>query len=96
MLTGEKARVVIELEKLVGKRFSEESLSKAVSNIFNEDITVDDCTNFDNEPIDYNYMFNSEKDETYGYFDIYVLKMINEGFDGSILYVTEIGYEFEG
>lgn len=95
-MTEEQKRVVNELEKLVGCRFSEASLSEAVSDIFKEEIEVSDCTNFDNEPTDYNYMFNSEKEDTYGYFDIYVLKMLREGFDGSTLYVTEIGYEFEG
>ena len=40
-------------------------------------------------------MFNSEKEETYGYFDIYILKMRNVGYDGAEFMVTEIGYEFE-
>jgi hypothetical protein len=40
-------------------------------------------------------MFNSENEDTFGYFDIYMLKMRNSQFDGSTFHVTEIGYEFE-
>jgi hypothetical protein len=41
-------------------------------------------------------MFDSTKDETYGYFDIYMLPMRRQGFDGATFYVTEVGYEFDG
>ena len=40
-------------------------------------------------------MFNSENEETYGYFDIYILPMRRKDLDGSDMYITEISYEFE-
>jgi capsule polysaccharide export protein KpsE/RkpR len=80
---------------LVGRRFSEKSLSAEVSRIFDEKIMVADFTNHDNFPTDYDYMFNSEREDTYGYFNIYVLKHLNVGHDGTTLYVTEIAYELE-
>jgi hypothetical protein len=49
----------------------------------------------ENTLTDWDIMFDSVKEETYGYFDIYVLKMRKPGFDGSTFHITEIGYEFE-
>jgi hypothetical protein len=40
-------------------------------------------------------MFNSDNEETYGYFDMYVLMHKRPSYDGATFYVTEIGYEFE-
>jgi hypothetical protein len=94
-LTDRQIEVVNQLESLVGSRYSIETLNTKLSEIFNEKISVEDCTNLDNEPCDYDLMFNSENEETYGYFDIYFLKMINKGFDGADMYITEIAYEFD-
>ena len=44
---------------------------------------------------DFNLMFSIETEEDYGYFDIYMLPMRREGFDGSTMYITEVAYEFE-
>jgi len=94
-MTDIQKTIVAKLEELVGKRFSSKTLNQELSKIFNEEIKGEDCTNFDNKPCDYNFMFNSKKEDTFGYFDIYYLKMINPGFDDADMYVTEISFEFE-
>lgn len=93
-----KKQTINFLESLVGKRFNEETLSKAVSDFFKEEIKVSYRaeTEYDELPHDWNIVFNSEKPETYGYFDVYVLNMRTKGFDGSTFYVTEVAYEFDG
>lgn len=94
-LTDRQQEVVNQLESLVGSRYSIETLNTKLSEIFNEKISVEDCTNLDNEPCDYNLLFESTIEETHGFFDIYYLKMINKGFDGADMYITEIAYEFD-
>jgi len=94
-MTDNQLRVVTELNKLVTTRQSIESLNVKLSEIFKESIKVEDCTNLDNEPSDYNLLFESITEETYGFFDIYYLKMINKGFDGADMYITEIAFQFE-
>lgn len=101
-MTPRKKEVVEFLESLVGERFNTESLQAKLSEHFNEDIKVENVsqTRIDNgeedELTDWNLMFDSEKDETYGYYDIYVLPMRRAGFDGATFYITEVGYEFDG
>lgn len=94
---NEKQKQVTKfLESLVHKRFSIESLKDILTEYFNEPIELEYANEEDDDVLtDYNLMFDSNNDETYGYFDIYVLKMRRKGFDGSDLYVTEVGYEFE-
>ena len=48
----------------------------------------------EDEP-DWCYQWNSEQEDTYGYYDIYVLMQRNEDWNGNTMYVTEIGYYFE-
>ena len=50
----------------------------------------------DDELADFNLMFNIEgfANPSAGYFDIYMLPMRCEGFDGATMYITEVGYEF--
>lgn len=95
-MTPKQKEVVNFLESLVGMRYNMESLTKVLSRYFNEPIKAT-FTDEENEKdlTDYNIVFDSHKEETYGYFDVYVLKMRKPGFDGSEFYVTEIGYEFE-
>jgi ASC-1-like (ASCH) protein len=101
MLTDKQKKIVSELESLVGQRFSEERLNETLSKMFNEQIKVENVSQsrIDNgeedDLADFNLMFNSEQEETYGYFDIYMLPMRKAGFDGSTMYITEISYEFE-
>ena len=83
------------LENLVGSRTTLEKLEKEISNYLKEDITIEDVSCDDNDISDYNAIFESQNDETYGYFDIYFLKMRRPGFDGANIYITEIGYEYE-
>jgi hypothetical protein len=102
-MTQRKKEVVNFLESLVGQRFNTESLEAKLSEHFNETIRVEnvsqariDSGEEDDELVDWNLMFDSTKDETYGYFDIYMLPMRRQGFDGATFYVTEVGYEFDG
>lgn len=91
--TPRQQEVIDFLEQLVHNRFSLESLNKKLSDFFEEPIEVV----FAEEDVilsDYNLMFNLEREDQYGYFDIYMLPMLREGFDGSTMYITEVGYEF--
>jgi hypothetical protein len=97
-----KQEVVKFLKSLVGQRFNTESLEAKLSEHFNEEIKVRnvsqeriDNRDDDDELTDFNLMFESEKDETYGYFDIYMLPMRRKRFDGATFYITEVAYEFE-
>jgi hypothetical protein len=94
-MTDKQIEVVTKLNTLVGTRHSIESLNVLLSNVFNEQIKVEDITDLDTQPSDYNLLFESTNVDTYGFFDIYYLKMINKGFDDSDMYITEISYEFE-
>jgi hypothetical protein len=95
-MTSRHKQVVQFLEGLVGRRFNLETLNKKLSKHFGEDIKAEFVDNENDEVLaDWNIMFNSEQDDTYGYFDIYVLKMRRQGFDKAEFYVTEVGYEFE-
>ena len=102
-MTPRKQEVVKFLESLVGQRFNLDTLNANLSKHFNETIRVEnvsqgriDSGEEDDELADWNLMFDSTKDETYGYFDIYMLPMRRTGFDGADFYVTEVGVEFDG
>ena len=102
-MTPRKQEAVKFLESLVGQRFNTETLEAKLSEHFNEKIEVWNATQeridsgeSDDELTDWNLMFDSENEETYGYFDIYMLPMRRTGFDGANFYVTEVGYEFDG
>ena len=96
-MTKRQKKVVNFLEKLMGERFNLETLNATLSEHFGKDIRADFVNENDesNDLSDWNIMFDSEKEETYGYFDIYVLKMRRPGFDGSEFYITEVSYEFD-
>lgn len=91
--TPRQLEVIDFLEQLVHNRFSIESLNKKLSDFFGEPIEVKEANSED--LADYNLMFNLEREDQYGYFDIYMLPMRRTGFDGSTMYITEIAYEFE-
>jgi len=102
-MTPRKKEAVKFLEGLVGQRFNMDTLQAKLSEHFNETIQVEnvsqeriDSGEDDDELVDWNLMFDSVKEETYGYFDIYFLPMRRAGFDGATFYVTEVGYEFDG
>jgi hypothetical protein len=102
-MTPRKKEVVKFLESLVGQRFNLDTLNANLSKHFNETIRVEnvsqgriDSGESDDELTDWNLMFDSKNQETYGYFDIYFLQMRRPGFDGATIYVTEVGYEFDG
>jgi hypothetical protein len=103
--TPRQLEVIDFLEQLVHNRFSMESLNKKLSDFFGQPIEVEnntqvrldsgDFTCDDDLTADFNLMFNVETEDEFGYFDIYMLPMRREGFDGSTMYITEVGYEFE-
>jgi hypothetical protein len=96
-MTERQKEVVEFLENLVGKRFNLSTLNEVLSEQFDEVVKCEIVNDDDEENTltDWDIMFDSVKEETYGYFDIYVLKMRKPGFDGSTFHITEIGYEFE-
>jgi hypothetical protein len=102
-MTPRKKEAVKFLESLVHNRFDIETLEAKLSDHFNEQIHVEnvsqariDSGEEDDELADWNLMFDSKNQETYGYFDIYFLQMRRPGFDGATFYETEVGYEFDG
>lgn len=92
MTTKRQKEVIKFLEELVHSRFNLDTLNQTLSEFFGEDIKAEFV---DNDCADWNIMFNSEKEDTYGYYDIYVLKMKNIGFTGADFMVTEVAWEFE-
>ena len=97
-MTSREKEVVDFLEGLVNKRYNLETLGEELSKHFNEEIKpefVGIDQDDDDGLTDWNIMFNSENEDTYGYFDIYVLMMRREGWDGSTFMITEIGFEFD-
>jgi len=102
-MTPRKQDAVKFLESLVGQRFNTATLESKLTEHFNEKIEVYnasqgriDSGEDDDELSDWNLMFDSKNQETYGYFDIYMLPMRRAGFDGADFYVTEVGVEFDG
>ena len=96
-LTKKQKEITDFLESLVGQRFNMETLTKELSKAFDEEIEAEIVNDDDetNTLTDWNIMFNIEKEDIFGYFDIYMLKMRNSNLDGSTFYVTEVGYEFQ-
>lgn len=100
-MTKKQKKVAKFLERLVGERFNMITLKEVLSEFFKEDIKIENVSQqrldkgMDDELTDYNLMFNSEKEKTYGYYDIYMLPMRRVGYDGSDMYITEVDYEFE-
>lgn len=88
--------VINELEKLVNNRFNEKTLNEKLSKVFEENIKVNDVTNEkdDCDTSDWNFIFSSNKKETYGYFDIFYLKMRKPSISNDTIYITEVSYEF--
>lgn len=103
--TPRQIEIIDFIESLVTQRFSEETLNKTLSKFFNEPIVVENNTqdridnnDFDTEedlPADYNLMFNVDNKQDHGYYDIYMLPMRREYVDGSVMYITEVAYEFD-
>ena len=96
-MTERQKEVVEFLENLVGKRFNLNTLNEVLSEQFDEVIKCEIVNDDDEENTltDWDIMFDSVKFETYGYFDIYFLKMRRPGFDNADIYITEVAIEFE-
>lgn len=96
-MTKKQKKVANFLERLVGERVTMEELNKGLSEIFKENIQVENVSqmgidNGDNDQLpDFDLMFNSTKKKTYGYYDIYMLPTREEG----VMYITEVAYEFD-
>jgi hypothetical protein len=96
-MTDKQILIVKQLKNLVQERYNIETLTKKVSEIFNEDIKIEDITSgkHDCDLSDYNLLFESKNDDTYGFFDIFFLKTRKTGYNGETMYITEISFEFE-
>lgn len=103
-MTDTQKKAIEFLENLVYGRESIESLNKKLSEHFGGKIEVFnasqgriDSGEDDDELADFNLMFNigGEDNELSGYYDIYMLPMRREGFDGATMFITEISWEFE-
>ena len=97
----ERQEVISFLEGLVGQRFSMQSLNDKLEKVFIQKVELQNTSllreqeNDDDDLADYNLMFNIEDgSEQSGFFDIYMLPMRRNGFDGADMYITEVGYEF--
>lgn len=91
-LTSKKKKAIEFMESLVYGRYTMAQLNEMVSNHFGETIKIEEI---ESEGTDGNLLFASRSDDTYGYFDIYFLPMLKEGFGGTNMFVTEIAWEFE-
>ena len=92
-MTDQQIQIVQKLEDLVNNRFTLLTLNDMLNQIFEEEITIEDTTDGkdDNDFSDYNLLFESKNENTYGWFDIYYLKTREE----DVIYITEVSYEFE-
>lgn len=96
MRTERQKKLIQDLESLVHRRFNEETLNAELSIIFGEEVKVEEICQDADYLMDYNLGWNSEQDGIAGFYDIYVLKA-REGYTGdNTMYVTEVGYEFDG
>ena len=95
-MTERQRKLIQDLEALVHKRFNEKTLNAELSRIFEENVKVEEICQDADYLMDYNLGWNSEKKGIAGFYDIYVLKA-RKGYTGdNTMYVTEIGYEFDG
>ena len=96
MRTEKQQEIVNFLEGLVHKRFLITDLNKLLSDTFNEKISLTNLTEElesigeDNESADYNFIFESERDSTHGWYDIYMLHTREDK-----MYITEVSYDFD-
>ena len=90
--TPRQLEVIDFLEQLLYNRFSLKTLNTKLSDFFGEKVEV---TFVDNDLSDHNLMFNLERTDQYGYFDIYMLPLIRTDYEGNTMYITEVAYEFD-
>lgn len=89
----QQLQIAQKLEGLVNHRFTLLTLNELLNEIFEENITIEDTTDGkdDNDFSDYNLLFESKNEDTYGWFDIFYLKTRED----DVIYITEVSYEFE-
>lgn len=96
-----KEEIKVYLESLVGQRYAIWDLNNKLSERFQEPIELINTSEereLKGDPdglTDWNFMFNSERKETYGYFDIYMLPTRDTKHFKTVYYITEVGYEFD-
>lgn len=96
MRTERQKKMIQDLESLVHRRFNEETLNAELSAIFGEEVKVEEICQDCDYLMDYNLGWNSEQDGIAGFYDIYVLKSKPNYVGLYTMYVTEVGYEFDG
>ena len=86
-------QIIQKLEDLVHNRFTLLTLNDMLNEIFGEEIEIEDTTENKDECdlSDYNLLFESKNENTYGWFDIFYLKTRED----DVIYITEVSYEFE-
>lgn len=95
-MTNRQRQLIQDLESLVHRRFNEETLNAELSRIFGEKVKVEEICQDCDYLMDYNLGWNSEKEDIAGFYDIYVLKCKPNYSGKNTMYVTEVGYEFDG
>lgn len=95
-MTNRQRQLIQDLESLVHRRFNEETLNAELSKIFDEEVKVEEICQDCDYLMDYNLGWNSEKEDIAGFYDIYVLKCKPNYSGENTMYVTEVGYEFDG
>jgi len=94
-MTERQKKLIHDLESLVHRRFNEETLNAELSKIFGEKVKVEEGCQDCDYLMDYDLMWNSEKEGIAGFYDIYVLKCKPNYSGENTMYVTEVGYEFD-
>jgi hypothetical protein len=95
---SDKEREVINfLESLVFSRYTIETLEAKINSEYNSNIKLELHSELegDDERTDFNLLGLLECKGVYCDVDIYYLPMRCDGFDGSNIMVTEVGYEFQ-
>jgi hypothetical protein len=95
--TDKQLEVINFLESLVFSRFTVETLEAKINNEYNSNIKLELHSELegDDERTDFNLIGVLEFKDVFCDVDVYFLPMRCNGFDGSNIMVTEVGYEFE-
>ena len=89
-LKERKMSIISYMESLVGKRFAKETLEFLLSDFLGQPITLCEMTN--DWDADYRVSFDIE-DEQFGQISFDILYLNTR--KGEIMYITEVGYDFD-
>jgi hypothetical protein len=92
-MTAKQQEIAKAMEALVGARFTLLTLNDMLDQIFGESLTIEDITDSkdENDFSDNNLLFESENEDTYGFYDIYYLNTRED----DVIYITEVSYDFD-